>query len=318
VSKCPLCGSTNILEIEEFKSSDLIRIVPKDYRTAITSEINGIEEYCVSQCSECGLIFFLPYSSGSGKFYELLSGLESYYQKMKPEYLLVQPYLPKPLRMLEVGCGAGYFKESIRPAPTKYCGLEMNKKAINEARARGLTVYEENVETYAMGHKEEFNAVGSFQVIEHVPDVRSFISASMDCLERGGVFFFAVPNQDSFVGQAPDQFLNLPPHHLTRWPKRTLENLPRIFPLNMITVIEEDLADYHLDFYIKACFEIGRNTSRNIQPLFITRKSTSRRCVDKLSQRAFIRRYLEHTKKGMSNFRPHLVGQSMIGVYTKQ
>jgi SAM-dependent methyltransferase len=52
------------------------------------------------------------------------------------------------------------------------------------------------LEDFAPTHQEKFDAVTSFEVMEHVPDVLSMLTAIRSVLKPEGVFGFSVPNLD--------------------------------------------------------------------------------------------------------------------------
>lgn len=316
--KCPLCKSPKTVTIDQFLVSQLMRIVPQKYRRILHEDIGDLDVYKVIQCENCHLFFFHPIVPGSDRFYEALSDESFYYMEEKPEYSLIQSYLPKPLRLLEIGCGAGHFAEKIHPPAEKYRGLDLNLKAIASARSRGFEISSERIESFSNSHAEEYNAVGSFHVLEHVADAHSFVLAGLACLEHGGTYFFAVPNQDSFVGRASNEFLNLPPHHMTRWPKATLEMFPKIFALKLVAIIEEDLADYHMAFYVRTCHGIGREKEKMQANRFVYHAAHQRGLISRLYNKLCLNPILKNIVSGMGEFRPHLAGQSLIGVYVKQ
>jgi hypothetical protein len=44
--------------------------------------------------------------------------------------------------------------------------------------------------------------------------------------------------------------LNLPPHHLTRWPDKTLETFPNFFPVDLVAIEHEVVSDIHLRTFV--------------------------------------------------------------------
>ena len=315
---CPLCRSFAVEQIDQFPVSHLLSITSHEYRTVLKKELRGIKLFYAYQCQQCSLIFFYPFVSGSDEFYASISTEDYYYLKEKPEYEIILPFLPRPLRLLEIGCGPGHFADKLPDGPNSFCGLELNPIAAQRGRERGLFVSEEPIEQFAQAHRGQFNAVGSFQVLEHVPNLFSIIEASLACLTAHGLFFFAVPNQDSFVGYAWDEILNLPPHHLTRWPRRTIEKIVDFFPLDLIEVIEENVADFHLEYYIRTCFEIGRGKHNKQSSHFV---SHNQRWTFNIKRRLLFRALapiLANIAFGMRRFRPLAKGHTIMGIYKKR
>jgi len=64
-----------------------------------------------------------------------------------------------------------------------------------------------------------------------------------------------VPNADSYL-RYQYNLLDMPPHHLTRWPPRTLARLPEFFPLRLIRLEKEPLTNYHVPDYVDASLKM--------------------------------------------------------------
>jgi SAM-dependent methyltransferase len=103
-----------------------------------------------------------------------------------------------------------------------------------------------------------FDAVCSFQTLEHVPNPRGFLSTASAMLRPGGKLLLGIPNGDSFL-KYQFNILDMPPHHLTRWGLRVISYLPNLFPLSIEHVKEEPLAHYHVDQYLEAYCTILRS-----------------------------------------------------------
>jgi hypothetical protein len=195
--------------------------------------------------------------------------------------------------------------------------LELNSEAVRAAQRDGLSVTADTVQAFSESHAAAFNAVGCVQVIEHVADVGSFIGACLTCLEENGVFFVAVPNQGSFVGRASNQFLNLPPHHLSRWPREAIEAIARVFSLELAAVVEEPLADYHLAYYVDTCYRCGVRQRRNTRGGCVSSPGGGG-LLRKYFERFFLRPILSDVARGMGDFGPRPKGETIIGVYRKR
>lgn len=99
--------------------------------------------------------------------------------------------------VLEVGCGEGYGTRLFSENVVKIIGLDVDKNTIASAQKKygsencifrlydGLKIpYEDNI----------FDAVISFQVIEHIQDDKNFISEIYRVLKRNGIFILTTPN----------------------------------------------------------------------------------------------------------------------------
>jgi len=151
--------------------------------------------------------------------------------------------------ILEIGCGEGAFKSLINCRT--YTGLEFSDRAIKKATAKGLNVLKQTIEEYALLNNERFDIVCCFQVLEHVENPENFIKRSIACLKQGGKFIIAVPSEDSFINQAVNFYLNMPPHHVSRWTDESLKNIAILNNLELSSLIHEPLQSFHKLFYLK-------------------------------------------------------------------
>jgi SAM-dependent methyltransferase len=246
--KCPLCGSGNTHLDSKVNSGSIVKSYGKALRALVEQDLKGTPWVQVYRCQKCFLVFFDPELPGSPEFYASLQAFDWYYMEDKIEYAMALKWIPPSARVLEVGCGVGWFGKKLTSG--KYTGLEYSDSAASAARASGLDVRTQSVEEHAQAHPAAYQVVCSFQVLEHVSAPGPFIDACIECLEPGGLLLFAVPSGDSYVKFFQNGTLNLPPHHLTHWPDKTLEAIAGIFPVSTVAIEHEVLADYHLQAYV--------------------------------------------------------------------
>ena len=171
-----------------------------------------------------------------------------YYQQEKPEFAFAGRHIAPGDRVLEIGCGNGAFA-AVLPSDVVYRGLEFNGKAIEACRIRGLDVEARDVSTEALSNPGTYDVVCHFQVLEHVSEPGKFLSDCAACLRVGGKMIVAVPAEDSFLSLVEDGWLNMPPHHLTRWSDRSLECAIRALGMMPLEKWHEPVAEYHRAWY---------------------------------------------------------------------
>lgn len=206
----------------------------------------------VYECNKSKYRFYFPFElAGDSKFYEHFQQYDWYYMPWKWEHEITLGYIKDGYSVLEVGCAHGAFLERISKEfnLTECVGLELNKSAVTQNDK--WKIENETVETTASKFPGHFDLVCSYQVLEHIADVYSFLKASVDCLKIGGELIISVPNNDSFV-KAQFSALNSPPHHMGLWKAESLKYLSNIFPLKLVNVHFEPLQEYHVDSYIGA------------------------------------------------------------------
>lgn len=91
--------------------------------------------------------------------------------------------------------------------------------------------------------------VCSFQVLEHIADVKSFFYVAINLLKTGGKLILSVPNNDSFLKYLDNSFSIFPPHHMGLWNEKSLSNITKFFPVEFVKIFKEPLQKYHISGY---------------------------------------------------------------------
>jgi hypothetical protein len=78
-----------------------------------------------------------------------------------------------------------------------------------------------------------------------------FLNSACSLLRPGGKLMLGLPNAESFLRHQYN-ILDMPPHHMTRWTAEVLTRVQRWFPLKLLRIAYEPLADYHVDGYVEA------------------------------------------------------------------
>lgn len=101
------------------------------------------------------------------------------------------------LRVLDFGCGAGYFcGDKLSKTVKEYAGLDISEQAVAEARGKGLNVTQFNIEEkqripYEDGH---FDRAVCSEVLEHLFNPELVVKEIHRVLKPGGIFYTSVPN----------------------------------------------------------------------------------------------------------------------------
>lgn len=199
-------------------------------------------------CVACDLRWYEPVLAGGPELYMALQRHQWYYQDDKPEYMFAKQFIRTDQHVLDIGCGKGAFSNFL-PKGVTYRGLEFNEQAATTGRSIGLGISVESAECHAISNREAYDAVCHFQVLEHVSDPLSFLTACAAMLKPGGLLIVAVPSEDSFLSIAEDGYLNMPPHHQTRWTDQALGLAFRRIGIVPVECWHETVATYHRDWY---------------------------------------------------------------------
>ncbi len=99
-------------------------------------------------------------------------------------------------RLLDIGCGNGYFL-SVAMEKCQHCfGTEFSDRMRDFAHKKtGLTIYNRGLEELP---EASYDIITLFDVIEHIPDPIPFLRSVDRILRRGGNVLIFTPNFDSF------------------------------------------------------------------------------------------------------------------------
>ncbi|HEX4117449.1 MAG TPA: class I SAM-dependent methyltransferase [Rhizomicrobium sp.] len=195
------------------------------------------EDHDIIECETCGFKHALPLPDATAleEVYR-----EDYYAQEKPTFLahagedqrwaelaqtdrleILESLLPPDRRrLLDVGCGPGFFLQTALRRGWLAHGIEPSRQAAAHARALGATVTEGFFHSASAAALGRFDAVNLSNVLEHVPDPAHLVRLAHGLLEPGGVICATVPNEFSptqIAGRAAvgaNDWWVAPPHHL--------------------------------------------------------------------------------------------------------
>jgi len=305
--QCILCRGKNISMLEHLNTHQIARLYQTRARVDVKKFFKA-ESLLLLHCNDCDLKFYSPLVSGDSRFYDELQEYNNYYLETKAEYVEAAKYIATSDEVLEIGCGEGAFRNFINCHT--YTGLEFSDAAVKKASVKGLYILKQPIEDFAVLNKEKFDIVCCFQVLEHAENPEKFIKHSIACLKPGGKFVIAVPSEDSFINQAINFYLNMPPHHVSRWTDRSLSNIAILYDLKLHSLIHEPLQSFHKLFYLKTIitkqlFKFWGHPAKSIDPGFLGKLLYG--CATLLA----------HILSPFFTKFQNIRGQSVIVVYTK-
>ena len=105
-------------------------------------------------------------------------------------------------RVLDVGCGGGIFSEAMTVLGAEVTGIDMGEAPLAVAKLHlkesGLSVDYQcaTAEEFSEIHPDGFDVVTCLELLEHVPDPSSVVSACRKLVKPGGHVFFATLNRN--------------------------------------------------------------------------------------------------------------------------
>jgi len=104
----------------------------------------------------------------------------------------------KPLRVLDVGHGDGRFLKFVKEIGYEASGLEIDPKAVEQARAEQLDVHQGDIDAAtSIWGDGYFDYITLSHVIEHVHDPRHVIGTASRLLKPGGKLWIECPNPNA-------------------------------------------------------------------------------------------------------------------------
>jgi SAM-dependent methyltransferase len=120
---------------------------------------------------------------------------------------LAKRHLPAEADFLEIGCGTGYVLWMLRREFSRWriTGSEAHLEGLQFAARRvGAGVVFEQIDARAIPYREEFDAIGAFDVIEHIREDAAVLKEVHAALKPGGFLLASVP-QHMFLWSRYDE-----------------------------------------------------------------------------------------------------------------
>ena len=183
-------------------------------------------EFPLVQCEGCTQRFVDPMPSQDvidayyAKYWINEKNIRNGDRKIRKLTRILRPVLRKApgKSFLDIGCNTGFGVEAARRLGARASGIDLSSEAIEIAQR----LYPENrfvsgtVQDFAT-EGQTFDAVLCREVIEHLPEVHSFMGALSSLMKVGGVLWLTTPDAGHF--RVPKDFSTwkevIPPEHLS-------------------------------------------------------------------------------------------------------
>ena len=294
----PLTRAQSVTLEEILDSKRIVSQYQAEYAFDASAYFENLDGVALYRCNETGYRFFYPPRiAGDSELYEHLQKFPWYYASWRWEYDLSNKHITERDYVLEVGCGSGLFLQKLRDRNVRCAGLEFNPRAVETAASNGLQVYPETINDHVRNNPGKYSVVCAFHVLEHVDAAGDFIADCLKAIKPYGKLIISVPNNNPFLFKH-DKYhtLNVPPHHMGLWNKKSLKNLQKVFPLRACLVRTAPLSDH------------GRYFETQLE--YLSSKSP---WLGKLAGRIF-RPYHKPLMKVIARF---VEGRNVLAIYTK-
>jgi SAM-dependent methyltransferase len=138
---------------------------------------------------------------------------------------LVQCYVPRGGRILEIGCAHGFFLELIRELYPRSVGVDLSEAAVAEACKRNLDARAGDLSE--MNFPDPFDAVCLWDTIEHLPRPFEVIQCASQLLKPGGCLFLTTGDFGAWLARWRGlKWRQIhPPTHLFYFTRSSLQKL---------------------------------------------------------------------------------------------
>ena len=192
--KCVCCGAQNV---------SLIGAIPSAIRFAGRLLSTPLAGGNLLRCHVCGLTFRYPRLDKAELDALYRQGSDAHW-KASPEDRVdwhiadqwFSRYVPRDGTVLDVGCWDGGFLRSIGSGRSRF-GIEIHQSAREKAQEAGVQVIGTDFSILPQTNTF-FDAVTSFDVIEHTHDPAAFLSALAAVTQDNGVVIISSGNSEAF------------------------------------------------------------------------------------------------------------------------
>lgn len=180
------------------------------------------EQFHIIQCKNCGFKFTAdaPDIPAMGKYYKSDSYIShsdtqkglvnKMYHKVRDIMLNRKRKLIDSVsdgkKLLDIGCGTGYFPDFMKHKGYQVTGIELDDDARNFAKKHfGLEVYHPD-DLLGKSVKESYDVITLWHVLEHLHESDKYIGWIKNALKVNGVLIIALPNCDSYDARSYGKF----------------------------------------------------------------------------------------------------------------
>ncbi len=252
-------------------------------------------EFQIVKCSACSFVFTNPRPSeeSNGDYYKSpdyishtntqkgLSGLLYKFvrrKNLRQKINWISSHV-KGKKLLDIGCGTGFFLAKAKACGYDVIGLEPDnnarKFAIENNRVNALPI------DSLKDLNKNFDCITMWHVLEHVYHLKSQLTEIVKHLLPNGVFIIAVPNYLSFDSNYYKEYWAGydAPRHLYHFDQKSIERLMSQFQLSLCKVYPMKYDSYYVSMLseknksgggLLKAFRVGRKSNRmamqNIYP----------------------------------------------------
>jgi len=223
---CPLCGSARIqkqIEVQDFSiSEELFKIYSckecEFYFTQNHPDEADIAPYYQSE----------DYISHSDTSEGLINTIYHWVRNimLRRKYRLIKRENPNK-KLLDIGCGTGYFLNHMQNKNYQIFGVEKEKNA-REFAINNFNIPVASPDDFlSQKHSQQYDIITLWHVLEHIQNFSEYLKSIHNKLNQNGILIIALPNHKSYDAEYYKQHWAGydVPRHLWHFNPNTLEKL---------------------------------------------------------------------------------------------
>lgn len=193
--------------------------------------LDGFEEAHLCKCTSCGFVF----SQAIPTIKELEDHYDGYGRNDYLSPITIKRYnelldefekYRSTGKIIDVGCGIGYFLEEAKKRGWEVYGTEYTDEAVEICSKKGINIKKGklNPEDFEPG---SFDIITSFEVLEHINNPIEEVSNFNSILRKGGLVYLTTPNFNSILRYRLKAEYNVIcyPEHLSYYTPKTIKRL---------------------------------------------------------------------------------------------
>jgi 2-polyprenyl-3-methyl-5-hydroxy-6-metoxy-1,4-benzoquinol methylase len=213
-NNCLICSSVRLNTLEDYKEAHLCK------------------------CKSCGFVFSQQIPTEQ----ELINHYEGYGRNDYLSPLTIKRYnelldefekYRKTGKIIDVGCGIGYFLDEAKKRGWEVYGTEFTDEAVDICSAKGINLHQGKLDSsnYDSGM---FDIITSFEVLEHINNPIEELNNFNHIIRKGGLVYLTTPNFNSLLRYRLKSAYNVIcyPEHLSYYTPRTLKKVFKLCGFN--------------------------------------------------------------------------------------
>lgn len=265
------------------------------WKTGKVGKIFTKKNFNYYECSVTGTIFANPRPKPKilNEFYSKSKSNKFWYEKFylpkldarikksvipKAKFLLKNKKKFRNKKILDVGCGAGFFLDQLKKnwKSSQLYGLEPSHVMAKEAEKKGHEIFIKSIEQF--NKNNFFDLVCCFELFEHLFDPYKFLLKIKNLLKKNGSFYFSTLNGKGYDIDLlrENSSAIYPPYHLNFFNPTSIENLLKNVGFKKIDVFTPGELD--LDIVFKN-LNLVKNQSSKLILEQLKKKINAKDCI---------------------------------------